>query len=316
MSTKILIIGACGQIGTELTQKLRSIYGTENVIASDIRKLNTDVVNSGLFEVVNALDFNQIEHLVEVHQITDVYLMAALLSATAEKNPAFAWDLNMNSLFHVLNLAKAGKIKKIFWPSSIAVFGPTTPKENTPQYTVMEPSTVYGISKQSGERWCEYYHNIFGVDVRSIRYPGLISWSSPPGGGTTDYAVDIFHKALADKKYECFLSSETKMPMMYMDDAIAATIKIMQAPVEEIKIRSSYNLAAMSFTPTEIAAEIQKHIPEFSITYEPDFRQKIANSWPASIDDAEARKDWNWKHEFDLESMTVDMLKNLSAEKA
>lgn len=311
MSTKILIIGACGQIGTELTHSLREIYGTENVIASDIRKLNNDVVNSGPFEVINALDFNQIEHLVEVHKITDVYLMAALLSATAEKNPAFAWDLNMNSLFHVLNLAKAGKIKKIFWPSSIAVFGPTTPKENTPQYTIMEPSTVYGISKQAGERWCEYYHNIFGVDVRSIRYPGLISWSSPPGGGTTDYAVDIFHKALAEKKYECFLSSETKMPMMYMDDAIAATIKIMQAPVEEIKIRSSYNLAAMSFTPIEIAAEIQKHIPEFSITYEPDFRQKIANSWPASIDDAEARKDWGWKHQFDLETMTKDMLEHL-----
>ncbi|OUD32057.1 L-threonine 3-dehydrogenase [Flavobacterium sp. FPG59] len=311
MSTKILIIGACGQIGTELTQKLRAIYGTDNVIASDIRKLNIDVVNSGPFEVVNALDFNQIEHLVEVHQITDVYLMAALLSATAEKNPAFAWDLNMNSLFHVLNLAKAGKIKKIFWPSSIAVFGPTTPKENTPQYTVMEPSTVYGISKQAGERWCEYYHNIFGIDVRSIRYPGLISWSSPPGGGTTDYAVDIYHKALADQKYECFLSSETKMPMMYMDDAIAATIKIMQAPVEQIKIRSSYNLAAMSFTPTEIAAEIQKHIPEFTITYEPDFRQKIADSWPASIDDSSAREDWNWNHEFDLATMTIDMLQHL-----
>ena len=311
MSTKILIIGACGQIGTELTHKLRKIYGTENVIASDIRKLNNNVVNSGPFEVINALDFNQIEHLVEVHQIDEIYLMAALLSATAEKNPAFAWDLNMNSLFHVLNLAKAGKIKKIFWPSSIAVFGPTTPKENTPQYTVMEPSTVYGISKQAGERWCEYYHNIFGVDVRSIRYPGLISWSSPPGGGTTDYAVDIFHKALSDKTYECFLSSETKMPMMYMDDAIAATIQIMQAPVEQIKIRSSYNLAAMSFTPTEIAAEIKKHIPEFTITYEPDFRQKIADSWPASIDDAEARKDWNWKHKFDLETMTTDMLEHL-----
>ena len=311
MSTKILIIGACGQIGTELTHKLRAIYGTENVIASDIRKLNNDVVNSGPFEVVNALDFNQIEHLVEVHKIDEIYLMAALLSATAEKNPAFAWDLNMNSLFHVLNLAKAKKIKKIFWPSSIAVFGPTTPKENTPQYTVMEPSTVYGISKQAGERWCEYYHNIFGVDVRSIRYPGLISWSSPPGGGTTDYAVDIFYKALSDKTYECFLSSETKMPMMYMDDAIAATIQIMQAPTEQIKIRSSYNLAAMSFTPTQIAAEIKKHIPEFTITYEPDFRQKIADSWPASIDDAEARKDWGWKHEFDLESMSVDMLTHL-----
>ena len=311
MNPKILIIGACGQIETELTQKLRKIYGTENVIASDIRKLNVDVVNSGPFEVINALDFNQIEHLVEVHQITDVYLMAALLSATAEKNPAFAWDLNMNSLFHVLNLAKAGKIKKIFWPSSIAVFGPTTPKENTPQYTIMEPSTVYGISKQSGERWCEYYHNLFGVDVRSIRYPGLISWSSPPGGGTTDYAVDIYHKALENQSYECFLSAETKMPMMYMDDAIAATIQIMQAPAEQIKIRSSYNLAAMSFTPTEIAAEIQKHIPDFTISYAPDFRQKIADSWPASIDDSRAREDWGWNHHFALDNMTVDMLEHL-----
>ena len=311
MNPKILIIGACGQIGTELTQKLRKIYGTENVIASDIRKLNVDVVNSGPFEVINALDFNQIEHLVEVHQITDVYLMAALLSATAEKNPAFAWDLNMNSLFHVLNLAKAGKIKKIFWPSSIAVFGPTTPKENTPQYTIMEPSTVYGISKQSGERWCEYYHNLFGVDVRSIRYPGLISWSSPPGGGTTDYAVDIYHKALENQSYECFLSAETKMPMMYMDDAIAATIQIMQAPAEQIKIRSSYNLAAMSFTPTEIAAEIQKHIPDFTISYAPDFRQKIADSWPASIDDSRTREDWGWNHHFTLDNMTVDMLEHL-----
>ena len=311
MNPKILIIGACGQIGTELTQKLRSIYGTENVIASDIRKLNIDVVNSGPFEVINALDFNQIEHLVEVHQITDVYLMAALLSATAEKNPAFAWDLNMNSLFHVLNLAKAKKIKKIFWPSSIAVFGPTTPKENTPQFTIAEPSTVYGISKQSGERWCEYYNHIFGVDVRSIRYPGLISWSSPPGGGTTDYAVDIFHKALSDKKYECFLSSETKMPMMYMEDAINATVKIMQAEAKNVKIRSSYNLAAMSFTPTEIASEIKKHIPDFEISYKPDFRQKIADSWPASIDDDFARKDWGWKHKYDLSEMTIDMLHHL-----
>ncbi len=311
MATKILIIGACGQIGTELTQKLRGIYGVENVIASDIRKLNIDVVNSGPFEVINALDFNQIQHLVEIHKIEEVYLMAALLSATAEKNPAFAWDLNMNSLFHVLNLAKAGKIKKIFWPSSIAVFGPTTPRENTPQFTIMEPSTVYGISKQSGERWCEYYHNTYGVDVRSIRYPGLISWSSPPGGGTTDYAVDIFHKAIAKKKYDCFLSSETKMPMMYMDDAIAATIQIMQSPKEQIKIRSSYNLAAMSFTPTEIAEEIKKSIPEFTITFHPDFRQKIADSWPASIDDSYAREDWNWSHQFDISSMTKDMLDHL-----
>ena len=311
MNTKILIIGACGQIGTELTQKLRSIYGNDNVIASDIRKLNNDIVNNGIFEVVNALDYNQIEHLVEQYQITDVYLMAALLSATAEKNPAFAWDLNMNSLFHVLNLAKAKKIKKIFWPSSIAVFGPTTPRHNTPQYTIMEPTTVYGISKQTGERWCEYYHHIYGVDVRSIRYPGLISWSTEPGGGTTDYAVDIYHKALKEGVYECFLSEDTALPMMYMDDAIRATIEIMQASSEQIKIRSSYNLSGISFTPKEIAAEIKKHIPRFVISYKPDFRQKIADSWPASIDDNFAKLDWNWKHKFNLDSMTFEMLENL-----
>ncbi len=313
MSTKILIIGACGQIGTELTKKLREIYGVENVVASDIRKLNNDVVNNGIFEVVNALDYNQIEHLVEQYQITDVYLMAALLSATAEKNPAFAWDLNMNSLFHVLNIAKAGKIKKIFWPSSIAVFGPTTPSQNTPQYTIMEPSTVYGISKQSGERWCEYYNNQYGVDVRSIRYPGLISWVSEPGGGTTDYAIEIYHKAINNKKYKCFLSDKTALPMMYMDDAIKATVQIMQAPSKQIKIRSSYNLSAMSFTPDQIASEIKKHYPDFKISYEPDFRQKIADSWPASIDDSYARDDWNWENEFNLENMTFEMISNLKA---
>ncbi len=311
MNTKILIIGACGQIGTELTHQLRNLYGNENVIASDIRKLNNEVVNDGIFEVLNALDFNQIEHIIEKYHVEEVYLMAALLSATAEKNPAFAWDLNMNSLFHVLNLAKAKKIKKVFWPSSIAVFGPTTPRENTPQFTIMEPTTVYGISKQAGERWCEYYHNIFGVDVRSVRYPGLISWSTPPGGGTTDYAVDIYHKALSDGKFECFLSEETRLPMMYMDDAIRATIEIMQAPAEKIKIRSSYNLSGVSFTPKEIAIEIQKHIPDFTISYKPDFRQKIADSWPGSIDDSFARNDWNWKHEFNMDSMTVEMLENL-----
>ncbi len=313
---KILIIGACGQIGTELTKKLREEYGTNNVIASDVRKTDPEFVSSGPFEVVNALDFNQIEHTIEKHGVTDVYLMAALLSATAEKNPAFAWDLNMNSLFHVLNLAKAGKIKKIFWPSSIAVFGPTTPKQNTPQYTVMEPSTVYGISKQSGERWCEYYHNIYGVDVRSIRYPGLISWSTPPGGGTTDYAVDIYHKALENGNYTCFLSEDTRLPMMYMDDAIRATIEIMKAPAENIKIRSSYNLSAMDFTPKEITAAIQQQLPEFTISYEPDFRQKIADSWPQSIDDSSARADWGWNHDFNLQSMTTDMLAHLSELKA
>ena len=311
MDTKILIIGACGQIGTELTAKLRATYGVDNVIASDIRKLNNDVVNNGIFEVINALDYNQIEHLIEQYQITDVYLMAALLSATAEKNPAFAWDLNMNSLFHVLNLAKAGKIKKIFWPSSIAVFGPTTPRHNTPQYTIMEPSTVYGISKQTGERWCEYYHNQYGVDVRSIRYPGLISWSTEAGGGTTDYAVDIYHKAITDGKFTSFLSENTELPMMYMDDAIKATIGIMQAPSEQIKIRSSYNLAAMSFTPKQIGKEIKKHYPNFELSYTPDFRQKIADSWPASIDDTSAREDWGWKNDFTIENMTVDMFQNL-----
>ena len=311
MDTKILIIGACGQIGTELTAKLRATYGINNVIASDIRKLNNDVVNNGIFEVINALDYNQIEHLIEQYQITDVYLMAALLSATAEKNPAFAWDLNMNSLFHVLNLAKAGKIKKIFWPSSIAVFGPTTPRHNTPQYTIMEPSTVYGISKQTGERWCEYYNKQYGVDVRSIRYPGLISWSTEAGGGTTDYAVDIYHKAITEGKFTSFLSENTELPMMYMDDAINATIGIMQAPAEKIKIRSSYNLAAMSFTPKQIGEEIKKHYPNFELSYEPDFRQKIADSWPASIDDTSAREDWGWKNDFNIENMTADMFINL-----
>lgn len=310
--TKILIIGACGQIGSELTLKLRELYGTDNVIASDIRKGEQDVFKTGPFEIVDAMNYEQVEALVDKYKVDEVYLMAALLSATAEKNPAFAWDLNMNSLFHVLNLAKEGKVKKIFWPSSIAVFGPTTPKHDTPQYTVMEPSTVYGISKQAGERWCEYYFNKYGVDVRSIRYPGLISWKTPPGGGTTDYAVDIYYKAVADNKYTCFLSENTELPMMYMDDAIRATVGIMQADKEKIKIRSSYNLSAMSFTPKEIATVIAKEKPDFKISYEPDFRQAIADSWPSSINDSEARKDWNWQHDYDLESMTKVMLENLS----
>ena len=311
MHTRILIIGACGQIGSELTAKLREIYGTDNVIASDIRKGDQDVFKSGPFEVLDAMNLDDVAAVVEKYEIEEVYLMAALLSATAEKNPAFAWDLNMNSLFHVLNLAKEKKIKKVFWPSSIAVFGPTTPRDNTPQYTVMEPSTVYGISKQTGERWCEYYFNKYGVDVRSIRYPGLISWKTLPGGGTTDYAVDIYYKAVEENKYTCFLSENTALPMMYMDDAIKATIGIMQAPKEEIKIRSSYNLSAMSFTPKEIAASIVKVQPGFTIDYAPDFRQAIADSWPASIDDQKAREDWGWKHDFDLESMTKEMLENL-----
>ena len=308
MAQKILIIGACGQIGSELTFKLRSIHGDENVIASDISYNNLDLVNSGIFEIVDAQDYGSILLCVEKHKINTVYLMAAMLSATGEKYPMKAWDLNMNSLFHVLNLAKAKFISKVFWPSSIAVFGPTTPKNQTPQHTVMEPTTVYGMTKQVGERWCEYYYDKYGVDVRSIRYPGIISWKTMPGGGTTDYAVEIYHKAITDGKYESFLSENTELPMMFMDDAINATIQIMDAPDEQLSIRSSYNLAAMSFTPKDIAAEIQKHIEDFTITYNPDFRQQIADTWPKSIDDSVARKDWNWNPQFDLKNMSDEML--------
>lgn len=311
MTPKILIIGACGQIGSELTLSLRKKHGNENVIASDIREGSDELMQSGPFEIVNAMDFDSVKNCVDKHQITDVYLLAAMLSATGEKFPMKAWDLNMNSLFHVLNLAKDGFIKKIFWPSSIAVFGPTTPRDNTPQHTIMEPTTVYGITKQTGERWCEYYFNKYGVDVRSIRYPGLISWKTLPGGGTTDYAVDIYYKAIQDKKYECFLSKNTALPMMYMDDAVKATIAIMEAPTENIKNRGSYNLGGISFTPETIANSIKAHIPEFEITYKPDFRQEIADSWPKSIDDSAAQNDWNWMHEYNLEKMTQTMLENL-----
>jgi len=314
MTPKILIIGACGQIGSELTLSLRNLYGNNNVVAADIREGKEELMNSGPFEIVNAMDYDVVRNCVEKYQITDVYLLAAMLSATGEKFPMKAWDLNMNSLFHVLNLAKEGLIKKLFWPSSIAVFGPTTPREYTPQFTIMEPTTVYGITKQTGERWCEYYHNKYGVDVRSIRYPGLISWKTLPGGGTTDYAVDIFHKAIQDNKYDCFLSENTALPMMYMEDAVRATMCIMDAPVESIKIRSSYNLGGISFTPDMIAKEIKKHLPEFEMGYTPDFRQAIADSWPKSIDDKSAQNDWSWKHKYDLKGMTEVMLENLKAE--
>lgn len=309
--SKVLIIGAGGQIGSELTYKLREIYGNTNVVASDISFSNLDIVNSGQFELLDAKDYNAVKICVEKYNIDTVYLMAAMLSATGEKYPMQAWDLNTNSLFHVLNLAKEGVIKKIFWPSSIAVFGPTTPTIDTPQHTIMEPTTVYGITKQVGERWCEYYHEQYGVDVRSIRYPGIISWKTMPGGGTTDYAVEIYHEALKKGHYECFLSEDTMLPMMFMDDAIKATVDIMQAPKDAIKIRSAYNLAAISFTPKTIASTIKQHIPDFNITYKPDFRQTIANSWPKSIDDASARTDWNWKHDYDLESMTNEMIMQL-----
>ena len=313
MKSRILIIGACGQIGTELTATLRAQLGVEQVIASDIREGSEQMMSQGPFELLDATNFKAIETLVVKHKIDTVYLMAAMLSATAEKFPAKAWELNMNSLFHVLNLAKEGQIKKIFWPSSIAVFGKTTPSNNTPQMTVMEPSTVYGISKQAGERWCEYYYNNYGVDVRSIRYPGLISYTTKPGGGTTDYAVDIYHKALENGSYDCFLKEGTTLPMMYMDDAIRATIAIMNAEPKTLKIRSSYNLAGVSYAPEEVTASIQKHLPDFKINYTPDFRQAIADSWPGSIDDSEARKDWSWSHKFDLDAITKVMLENLKS---
>ena len=311
MEKRILIIGASGQIGNELTMSLRNRYGNQNVIASDLREASALVMESGPFEILDAMDGKATEKAIKKYNITDVYLMAAMLSATAEKFPVKGWDLNMSSLFNVLNLAKDKKIKRIFWPSSIAVFGPTTPKTNTPQHTIMEPTTVYGISKQTGERWCEYYHKRYGVDVRSIRYPGLISYKTPPGGGTTDYAIEIFHEALKEKRYTCFLTAQTALPMMFMDDAIDATVNIMLAPSQKIKIRNAYNLAALSFTPQELAVSIQKHIPDFTIAYQPDFRQAIADSWPASIDDSQARKDWGWEHRIDLDTLTKIMIENL-----
>lgn len=306
---KILIIGAGGQIGVELTENLSAIYGADNVVASDLKA--SEALQNNPFEKFDALDKNAMFEVVKKHGITHVYHLAALLSATGEQNPMFAWKLNMESLFHVLDLAKEKHIQKIYWPSSIAVFGPTTPRLNTPQYTVMEPSTVYGISKQAGERWCEWYFKKYGVDARSLRYPGLIGWKSAPGGGTTDYAVHIFHEALKHQTYECFLSENTSLPMMHMEDAIRATIEIMHAPSDQIKIRGSYNLAGISFNPKQIAEEIKKHMPSFTITYKPDFRQAIADSWPQSIDDSSAKQDWGWQEKYDLPKLVENMLVNL-----
>jgi nucleoside-diphosphate-sugar epimerase len=307
---RIFVIGAGGQIGTELVESLRKSYGDDGVVASDIKKASNSV-KEGLFEPLDVLDKDRLLELVKKYEVKQIYLLAALLSATAEQKVKSAWKLNMEGLFNVLDLAKEGVIKKVYWPSSIAVFGPNTPKSNTPQYTVMEPNTVYGISKQAGERWCQYYHEKFGVDVRSLRYPGLIGYKSDPGGGTTDYAVHIFHEAIEKGNYECFLSENTYLPMMYMPDAIRATIGIMEQDAANIKIRSSYNLSGMSFSPKELAAEIKTHLPNFSISYKPDHRQAIADSWPASINDAEARADWNWKQEFGLKEMVDDMLLHL-----
>lgn len=308
---KTLIIGAGGQIGTELTLALRKKWGKDQVIASDIKTEKPANLSEGPYVALDILNRDAVREFIINEKIETVYLLAALLSATAEKQPDFAWKLNMEGLFTILDLAKEGYLKQIFWPSSIAVFGPTTPRDHTPQFTVMEPSTVYGISKQAGERWCEYYNQRYQVDVRSLRYPGLISYKSPPGGGTTDYAVDIFYQAKKSGSYECFLSEDTALPMMFMDDAIRATIELMEAPREQLRIKSSYNLGGISFTPKEIAASIQEHMPEFTIRYAPDFRQAIADSWPKSIDDSYAQSDWNWKSEYNLSDLTQEMLENI-----
>ena len=311
MNKTILILGACGQIGTELTLALRQKYGNESVVASDIRRSDLAELQDGPFEILDASDADALRAVCERYNVHTIYHLVAMLSATGEKFPMKAWDLNMQSLLHVLELAREGVIQKIFWPSSIAVFGPTTPKEHTPQQTIMEPSTVYGISKLAGERWCEYYFNKYGVDVRSIRYPGLISWKSQPGGGTTDYAVEIYYKALEEGRYTSFLSEQRALPMMYMDDAIRATIELTEAPAEQVKVRNSYNLAGISFDPVTIAASIAGHIEGFEMDCVPDFRENIAASWPASIDDSAAQADWNWIPEYDLEAMTAAMLGNL-----
>lgn len=308
---KILVIGASGQIGVELTLALRKIYGNANVIASDLREENELLKGSGPYVSMDVMNKEMLHVQVIRQGITQIYLLAAILSATGEKNPNLAWNLNMQGLLNVLDIAREEQIRKVYWPSSIAVFGPTSPKQNCPQATIIEPITVYGISKYAGEFWCNYYHQRFGVDVRSLRYPGLISYKSAPGGGTTDYAIEIFHEALEEKKYECFLREDTYLPMMYMPDAIKATIDLMEAPEEKINVRTSYNISGVSFSPKEIAAEIKKHIPEFTISYKPDYRQTIADSWPQSIDDTVARNDWGWKHEYNLDRMTKDMLANL-----
>jgi nucleoside-diphosphate-sugar epimerase len=310
---KILVIGASGQIGVELTLALRKIYGANNVIASDLREQNELLMGTGPYVSLDVMNKEMLHVQVIRQGVTQIYLLAAILSATGEKNPGLAWHLNMQGLLNVLDIAREEKLSKIYWPSSIAVFGPTSPKQNCPQQTIIEPITVYGISKYAGEFWCNYYFHKFGVDVRSLRYPGLISYKSAPGGGTTDYAVEIFHEALAEQHYNCFLEKDTYLPMMYMPDAIRATIELMEAPMEKIRVRTSYNLSAMSFSPEEIAGEVRKHVPSFTIEYAPDYRQSIANSWPQSIDDSVAREQWGWKHEFDLPKMTSDMFANIDA---
>ena len=305
------MVGACGQIGVELTLQLRKMYGEAAVIASDLREEHPLLKGSGPYISLDIMNKETLHVLVLRYNITQVYLLAAILSATGEKNPLLAWHINMQSLLNVLDVAKEENLHKVYWPSSIAVFGPSTPKIETAQHTVIEPSTIYGISKFAGELWCDYYYRRYNVDIRSMRYPGLISYKSQPGGGTTDYAIEIFHDAINKKTYNSFLKEDTYLPMMYMPDAIRATIDLMHADADKLTVRSSYNLNGMSFSPKEIADEIKKHIPDFTITYEPDSRQQIADSWPQSIDDTAAQKDWGWKPEYDLSAMTEDMLKNI-----
>ncbi len=305
---RILVIGCSGQIGSELVLELRKTYGNDNVFATDIKDPPEEIRETGPFQILDVLDYKNLLHFLVRHNITQVYNLAAVLSGNAEKIPLQAWDINMRALMNTLQAAQQSSAKKLFWPSSIAVFGPTTPRHNTPQLTVMEPNTVYGISKLAGERWGEYFFNKYGVDFRSVRYPGLISYKTEPGGGTTDYAVEIFFEAIKNNSYECFLSENTALPMMFMDDAIKNTIKLMDADPDTLSLRSSYNMAGMSFTPKQIADEIRKHHPDFSITYKPDFRQAIADSWPASIDDSVARKDWGLFDEFDIEKLSSTML--------
>lgn len=308
----VLIIGSCGQVGTELTENLRSVYGNSNVIATDIRKPDTEFWEEGPFEILDVLDVKRLGEIFTKYRPTYVYHLAALLSSTAEKNPKFGWTLNMDGMFHVFDAALEHKTSRIFWPSSIAVFGPNTPRVNTPQHCIMDPNTVYGISKLAGERYCEYYHRRYGLDVRSIRYPGLIGYKADAGGGTTDYAVEIFHEAILKGKYTCFLKGDTELPMLYMQDAIKATMDITHAAPEKVKIRSAYNISGFSFTPEILAGEIKNFIPGFKMDYKIDHRQAIAESWPKSISDREAREDWGWKNDFDLKAMVKDMIDNLN----
>ena len=312
----ILVIGSSGQIGVELVEYLVKIYGSNKIIASDINLSLNQKLQGVTYLKLDVLDKVKLFEIVKKYDISEVYLLAALLSAIAEKNIQFAWDLNMKGLFHVLDLAKEKQIKKIFWPSSIAVFGSTSPKVNTPQTTILEPSTVYGISKMSGERWCEYYFLKYGVDVRSLRYPGILSYKSPPGGGTTDYAIEIFHSAIEKESYECFIEEDIELPMIYMEDALRATIELMNYERKKLSINSSYNLSGISFTPKEITSLIKKSYPDFLISYNPDFRNKIALTWPSSIDDSCARNDWNWVHHYDLEKITKKMLDGIKKLKA